>query len=101
MNKWLEIERLNLIEVESPHKGPLQYNTQTEQLLRQEPLQFFRKLALDNLSITNMISSEFAVVNKTLAAYYRLPTEVSENAFEMLPLPKDLRAEAYWAWAPS
>ena len=89
MNKWLEIERLNLIEVESPHKGPLQYNTQTEHLLRQEPLQFFRKLALDNLSITNMISSEFAVVNKTLAAYYRLPTEVSENAFEMLPLPKD------------
>ena len=89
MNKWLEIERLNLIEIESGHKGRLQYNAQIEQLLRQEPLQFFRKLALDNLSITNLISSEFVVVNKTLAAYYRLPTEVSENAFEMLPLPKD------------
>ena len=89
INKWLEIERLNLIEVESRHKGPLQYNTQIEQLLRQEPLQFFRMLARDNLSITNMISSEFVLVNKSLAAYYRLPTEVSENAFEMLPLPKD------------
>jgi hypothetical protein len=89
INKWLEIERLNLVEVESSHKGPFQYNSQTEYLLRQEPLQFFRKLALDNLSITNMISSDFVVVNKTLAAYYKLPTEVSENAFEMLALPKD------------
>ena len=39
MNKWLEIERLNLIEVESGHKGRLQYNaSEMEQLLRQEPL---------------------------------------------------------------
>ena len=89
-----------LIEVESPHKGPLQYNTQTEQLLRQEPLQFFRKLALDNLGITNMISSEFAVVNKTLARTTgSLPR--SETRLRCCPCPRTLGAEAYWAWAPS
>jgi hypothetical protein len=88
-NKWLEIDRLNLIVVESSHKGPLKYNIQVGQLLKQEPLEFFRKLALDNLSIINMLSSEFVIVNKTLAAYYKLPTEVSENKFEMLKLPKD------------
>jgi hypothetical protein len=88
-NKWLEMDNLNLIDVESTHKGLLQYNAQVEQLLRQEPLAFFRTLALKNLSIINMISSDFVTVNKTLAAYYQLPADVSENAFQMLPLPRD------------
>jgi hypothetical protein len=90
VDKWLEMEKLNLVDVESRLKGPRHYNAQIEQLLRQEPREFFRKLALDNLSIVNMISSDFVVVNKTLANYYRLPAQgVSENAFEILALPKD------------
>ena len=89
LNKWLEMENLNLIDVESKHKGPLQYNAQVEQLLRQEPLAFFRTLALENLSIINMISSDFVTVNKTLAAYYQLPATVPENAFQKLLLPAD------------
>ncbi len=37
MNKWLEMERLDIIEVKNERSGPQKYNLAIEDLLRQEP----------------------------------------------------------------
>jgi hypothetical protein len=88
--KWLEMENLDLIEVKNAHdSGPQKYSLQLEQLLKQEPLEFFRALILRNLSISNLLDSEFLVLNQTLASYYKLPVKISENKFQIVKLPSD------------
>ena len=89
-NNWLEMENLELIEVKNSHdSGPQKYSLQLERLLKREPLEFFRMLILGNLSITNMLDSEFLVLNQTLASYYKLPVKISENKFQVVKLPSD------------
>jgi hypothetical protein len=89
-NKWLQMGNLHLIEVKNSYdSGPLKYSVQLEKLLKQEPLEFFRKLLISNLSIVNMIDSDFLVLNQTLASYYKLPVQISENKFQAVKLPEN------------
>ena len=83
------MEALDIIEVKNNFEGPKSYSLAIEDFLRKEPLEFFRKLALENLSIINMLDSDFVTVNQTLASYYNLPNKISENKFETVKLEKN------------
>ena len=89
LNKWLHMDALDIIEVKNAFEGPKSYSLAVESYLRKEPLEFFRKLALDNLSIINMLDSDFVTVNQTLASYYNLPVKISENEFAAVTLPSN------------
>lgn len=55
----------------------------------QEPLEFFRLILQDDLSIVNFIDSEFLVVNERLAEHYGLPWDKEEaSEFQRVTVPE-------------
>jgi len=89
--QWLELSKLDLVEVErdKDSQSLRQWSPVVERMLRREPAEFFLLLARENLSISNFIDSDFAVVNNRLARFYGLEDRVSEDEFQKVKLPAD------------
>ena len=53
-----------------------------------EPIHFFTELIQENLSLNNLIDSDFAFVNRRLAKHYGIP-KVEGLDFQKIELPDD------------
>ena len=85
--QWLDLRE---IEFTTPDKKL--YPEYDELLLRSmlaETHGFFRHLLQENLSILNVIDSDFAVLNQRLATHYGIEGVRGHETFQIVPLPED------------
>lgn len=83
-SQWLALEKFDVLE---PDRGRYPELTRVaRKQLRQEPVRFIEHLIRNNLSMTNLIDSEFVLANEVVASYYEL-SEMPETGFQFVALP--------------
>ena len=85
MGQWMNLKRFDGITVD---KDVFTFNDGIRLAVRKEPLEFFKVLLRENLSVTHMIKSDFVVINAMMAAHYQIPG-ITTNTFEKVSLPSD------------
>lgn len=65
-----------------------EYDEKLADAVVQEPLEFFRTILRDDLSVLNFIDSDFAVINNRLARHYEIDG-VEGDEFRRVALPAD------------
>jgi Protein of unknown function (DUF1592)/Protein of unknown function (DUF1588)/Protein of unknown function (DUF1585)/Protein of unknown function (DUF1595)/Protein of unknown function (DUF1587)/Planctomycete cytochrome C len=85
MGQWMNLKRFDGITVD---KDVLTFNDGIRLAVRKEPLEFFKVLTRENLSVTNLIKSDFIVINALLSQHYGIPG-ITTNTFEKVSLPSD------------
>ena len=75
-----------MLEVDRKRFPRLTRDTRTQ--LREEPARFLRHLVRENLSLRNLVRSEFIVANEVVAKYYRLSDRV-ESGFDFVAIRHD------------
>ena len=85
-HQWLGLERLDFFQFND--KLYPDYDLATKALSRQEIFETIELLISENLSLKNLLKSDFVVVNGVLAQYYGLEG-VSGDEFQKVKLPAD------------
>ena len=85
-HQWLGLERLDFFQFND--KLYPRYDLATKDLSRQEIFETIELLISENLSLKNLLKSDFVVVNGVLAQYYGLEG-VSGDEFQKVKLPAD------------
>ena len=85
-HQWLGLERLDFFQFND--KLYPRYDLATKALSRQEIFETIGLLVRENLSLKNLLASDFVVVNGVLAQYYGLDG-VSGDEFQKVNLPAD------------
>ena len=86
ISQWLELEWLDMIVV---NKGTFpDFNESLRRSMRGEPVEMFREMVRNNLSLTRFIDSDFVMVDDILAKFYGLEKEASVG-FQKVALPDD------------
>jgi mono/diheme cytochrome c family protein len=85
-HQWLGLERLDFFQFND--KLYPRYDLATKALSRQEIFETIGLLVRENLSLKNLLKSDFVVVNGVLAQYYGLDG-VSGDEFQKVKLPAD------------
>lgn len=83
-DQWLELERQELIAVET--RLFTRFDESIRDSIREETYQFMAYVIKNNLSITNLIDSDFIIINNELANHYGIP-DVSGQKFQKVKLP--------------
>ncbi len=87
--QWLQLHRLGMFPPDS--KLYPNYDAWLEVSLRREPIEYFRELFAKNLSIDNLIDSDWTMANTRLCEFYGL-AEPSQDGFQRVALkPEDHR----------
>ncbi len=84
--QWLSLEKLDVLEVNRKQFPRLTRDTKTQ--LREEPARFLQYLVRENLSLKNLVRSEFIVANEVVASYYRL-ADRPDSGFEFVAIPHE------------
>lgn len=66
-----------------------EYDQRLADAIVREPIEFFREILRNDLSVLNFIDSDFVVVNERLARHYGIP-EVIGDEFRRVSIPPDL-----------
>lgn len=82
--QWLSLDKFDVVEVDRKQFPKLTRDARTQ--LRQEPVEFLKHLIRKNLSVRNLVQSDFIVANEIVASYYDLG-ENSESGFGFAALP--------------
>lgn len=86
LGQWLDLRQLEFTSPDSDlypeHDPVLQWS------LGEETRRFFHELVEHDLSATNIIDSDFAILNSRLASHYGIPG-VDDMAFRKVALPED------------
>jgi len=69
-SQWLSLDKFDVLEVDRQRYPRLTRDTKTQ--LRQEPVRFLKYLIDQNLSVRNLVQSDFIVANDVVASYYDL-----------------------------
>ena len=69
-SQWLSLDKLDVLEVDRKRFGRLTRDTKVE--LREEPARFLEHLLANDLSLRNLVASDFVVANEVVATYYGL-----------------------------
>jgi hypothetical protein len=83
--QWLELERQDSIAVDN-RVFPT-FNQTAKESLKEETIQFVSHLIRENLSLGNLIDSDFMMVNNLVAEHYGLPP-VAGSAFRPIDVPE-------------
>ena len=83
-SQWLDLAGIRRLAVNPEY---FDFAEKDKDLFEEESIRFVHHVLSQNLSITNFIDSDFAVVNPTLARHYRIP-DVS-GGFQVLPVSQD------------
>ena len=86
MSQWFDLQRFDDIAV-NPDEYPM-FDEQVRYSARQEPIRFFEYLVKQNLPITNLIDSDFALLDPLLAHFYGIKG-VNGQGFRKVDLPPD------------
>ena len=84
MGQWAELHRFEDISVE--WRKFISFNEATFFSAHREPIEFFKVLVQDNLGVSNLIDSDFVVINPALAQFYGLPEKSPQNKFEKVSI---------------
>ena len=82
--QWLDLAGIRRLAVNPEY---FDFTEKTKDLFEEESIRFVHHVVKENLSITNFVNSDFAVLNPTLARHYRIP-DVS-GGFQIHPLEKE------------
>ena len=86
VSQWFDLHRFDDIAV-NPEEYPM-FDEQVRYSARKEPIRFFEYLVKENLPITNLIDSGFALLDPLLAHFYGIKG-VSGQGFRKVNLPTD------------
>ena len=84
--QWLSLDKLDVLEVNRKQFPRLTRDTKTQ--LREEPARFLQYLVRENLSLENLVRSEFIVANEVVASYYKL-ADRTDSGFEFVAIPHE------------
>ena len=85
LGQWLRLYKVNAT---TPDERLYpEYDELLGEAITREPELFFRELIKKNLSVTNLIDSDFTFLNRRLAEHYRIPG-VKGQQFRRVKLPK-------------
>lgn len=84
-SQWLELPWLDMIVVNGA-KFP-QFNETVRRSFRNEPIEFFRDLIRHDLSVTNLIDSDFVVIDGVLSEFYGIKIPANNGKFQKVVLP--------------
>lgn len=84
MSQWMDLSRFDQIAINNK-KFPL-FDKSIRAAVKQEPLEFFHTLLKENLSLTNILDSDFVVINSGLAHHYGI-NNVEKPGFYKVTLP--------------
>ncbi len=85
--QWLDLREIEFTTPDAklyPEFDPL-----LQESMLGETRGFFRHLLTENLSITNFLDSDFAVLNQRLADHYGIPGVKGHEQFRVVKLPED------------
>lgn len=68
--QWLDLAGIRRLAVNPEYFA---FEEKAKDLFEEESIQFVHQVMKDNLSITNFIDSEFAILNPAMARHYRIP----------------------------
>ncbi len=85
-SQWMELDRFDAITVDE--NDYFLFNHGVRQSARREVPAFFETLIRENLPASNLIDSDFVVINSLLAHHYEIDG-VDSNAFHKVDLPAD------------
>ena len=86
ISQWLELDWLDMIVVNE--KRFPDFNETVRQSMRAEPIELFREMIRDDLSVTHFIDSDFVMVDPVLAQFYELG-HAGGDGFQRVSLPND------------
>ncbi|MGB0599855.1 MAG: DUF1592 domain-containing protein [Rubripirellula sp.] len=81
--QWLSLDKFDVVET-SRRRYP-RLTTTVKRQLRQEPARFLEHLFRQNLSVENLIQSDFIVANEIVANYYGL-ADLVDSGFDFMPI---------------
>ena len=87
MSQWAHLKRFDALVLNS--KLLLHRTDAMIHAARQEPIEFFKTLVKENLAASNLIDSDFVMVNGVLAMKYGLAGARADDAFQKIQLPAD------------
>lgn len=85
-SQWLSLDKFDVVAVDAKRYPRLTRDAKTQ--LRQEPIQFLRYLIDRNLSLRNLVESDFIVANEVVANYYTM-ADRTEAGFQFVPIKVD------------
>jgi hypothetical protein len=83
-SRWLALDKFAVLEPDRERFPRLTRDTRMQ--LRQEPVQFFGHLIRNNLSVRNLIDSDFMIANEVVASYYDF-ADRTESGFDFVAIP--------------
>lgn len=87
MSQWSRLERFDHLTIPQKKSTYLKFNDGVKHYARLEPIRYFEQLLKENLSLSNLIDSDFVTVNHLLAYHYGLKP-VSSESFTKVALDK-------------
>lgn len=87
--QWLQLHRLGMFPPDK--KLYPNYDAWLEESMRSEPIEYFREMYLNNLSIDRFIDSDWTIANARLCDFYGLPEPKSSGFGRVALKPEDHR----------
>ena len=81
--QWLQLDKFDVVEIDRKKFPRLTRYTKRE--LRREPIEFLKYLIQKDLAASNLVDSDFMMVNEVTSTYYELKSPV-ESGFSFLPI---------------
>jgi len=86
LDQWLDLRE---IDATTPDRRLYpEYNLYLRDAIRREPYAFFRQLLTQDRAASDLVASDFVMVNQRLAEHYGIPN-VTGTQFRPVPVPKD------------
>lgn len=83
-SQWLALEKFDVLEPDRKRYPKL--TREVRENLRREPVKFLEHLIRQNLSVRNLIDSDFVLANEVVANYYDLKSK-PESGFQFVAIP--------------
>ena len=87
ISQWMHLKRLDSVGLST--RFFLHFTDAYLLSAKQEPVEFFKTLVVENLSAKNLIDSDFVTINGVLASKYGLTDHYTGDGFQKVKLPAD------------
>ena len=87
ISQWMHLKRLDGVGLST--RFFLHFTDAYLLSAKQEPVEFFKTLVVENLSAKNLIDSDFVTINGVLASKYGLTDHYTGDGFQKVNLPAD------------
>ena len=87
VTQWLSLDKMGTMP--PAKKGSYDVYYKLEEYFRQETVDYFKHVLLENRSINEFIDSDYTFLNKKLASFYEVPFSKDNAALEKVKLPSD------------